>query len=168
MKFVDPALDPWRPLAEGAAEDAALEPGTRTLMTLAQWQALRLRGADGLPAGARLGVRVPNDADVETLRADLPQLELLVLDFPKWTDGRAYSQARTLRARLGWRGELRAGGQVLVDMLPLLQRTGFDTVQLRADQRLDSAERALRFFASHYQGDVIDPRPRFRREVVAA
>ena len=118
--------------------------------------------------GARLGVRVPNDADVETLRADLPQLELLVLDFPKWTDGRAYSQARTLRARLGWRGELRAGGQVLVDMLPLLQRTGFDTVQLRADQRLDSAERALRFFASHYQGDVIDPRPRFRREVVAA
>ena len=89
-------------------------------------------------------------------------------DFPKWTDGRAYSQARTLRARLGWRGELRAAGQVLVDMLPLLQRTGFDAVQLRPDQRLDSAERALRFFASHYQGDVVDPRPLFRREPVSA
>jgi uncharacterized protein (DUF934 family) len=63
---------------------------------------------------------------------------------------------------------LRAAGQVLVDMLPLLQRTGFDAVQLRPDQRLESAERALRFFAAHYQGDVIEPRPLFRREPVSA
>jgi uncharacterized protein (DUF934 family) len=166
MKFVDPALDPWRPLPEGAEADAAFAPDDLTLLTLAQWQALR--GRPRVPAGTRLGLRLPNDADVTALRDDLPRLVLLVLDFPKWTDGRAYSQARTLRARLGWAGELRAAGQVLVDMLPLLQRTGFDAVQLRPDQRLDSAERALRFFASHYQGDVIDPRPRFRREVVAA
>lgn len=168
MKFVDPTLDPWRALPEGEAVAEGAEPGDLTLLSLAQWEALRARGADRVPAGVRLGVRVPNDADVEALRADLPRLALLVLDFPKWTDGRAYSQARTLRARLGWRGELRAAGQVLVDMLPLLQRTGFDAVQLRPDQRLDSAERALRFFAAHYQGDVLDPRPRFRRETVAA
>ena len=168
MKFVDPALDPWKAMSEGDAAAEGAEPGDLTLLSLAQWEALRARGADRLPVDARLGVRVPNDADVEALRADLPRLALLVLDFPKWTDGRAYSQARTLRARLGWRGELRAAGQVLVDMLPLLQRTGFDAVQLRPDQRLDSAERALRFFAAHYQGDVLDPRPRFRREAVAA
>jgi uncharacterized protein (DUF934 family) len=168
MKFVDPALDPWRDLPEGDAAAEGAEPGDLTLLSLTQWEALRARGSEHLPAGARLGLRVPNDADVGALRADLPRLALLVLDFPKWTDGRAYSQARTLRARLGWRGELRAAGQVLVDMLPLLQRTGFDAVQLRPDQRLDSAERALRFFAAHYQGDVLDPRPRFRRETVAA
>jgi uncharacterized protein (DUF934 family) len=49
-------------------------------------------------------------------------------------------------------------------MLPLLQRTGFDAVQLRPDQRLDSAQRALRFFAGHYQGDALDPRPHFARD----
>lgn len=168
MKFVDPALDPWRDLPEGDAAPEGAEPGDLTLLSLAQWEALCAHGADRLAAGARLGVRVPNDADVEDLRAGLPRLALLVLDFPKWTDGRAYSQARTLRARLGWRGELRAAGQVLVDMLPLLQRTGFDAVQLRPDQRLESAERALRFFAAHYQGDVIEPRPLFRREPVSA
>ena len=64
---------------------------------------------------------------------------------------------------LRFAGELRATGEVLVDMLPLLQRTGFDAAQLRADQRLDSAQRALRFFADHYQGDVHQTRPLFAR-----
>jgi uncharacterized protein (DUF934 family) len=166
MKFVDPALDPWSPLPENTEVDTALRTGDRQLLTLAQWHALRAH-AD-TPPGVCLGVKLPNDADVLALQGDLLRLRLLVLDFPKWTDGRAYSQARTLRARMGYDGELRAAGHVLVDMLPLLQRTGFDAVQLRPDQRLDSAERALRFFASHYQGDVIEPRPRFRREPVAA
>jgi uncharacterized protein (DUF934 family) len=170
MKFVDPALDPWRPLPEGAEADAGSTPGDLTLLSLSQWEALRARAGlrPGVGPGMRWGLRLPNDADVAALRDDLPRLALLVLDFPKWTDGRAYSQARTLRARLGWGGELRAAGQVLVDMLPLLQRTGFDAVQLRPDQRLDSAERALRFFAGHYQGDVVEPRPLFRREPAAA
>ena len=48
--------------------------------------------------------------------------------------------------------------------LPLLQRTGFSTVQLRADQRVDSARRALRFFSGHYQGDLVEPQPLFNRE----
>jgi uncharacterized protein (DUF934 family) len=52
-------------------------------------------------------------------------------------------------------------------MLPLLQRTGFDAVQLRADQRLESAKRALGFFAAHYQGDVLKERPLFRRAEAA-
>jgi uncharacterized protein (DUF934 family) len=75
----------------------------------------------------------------------------VVLHFPKWTDGRAYSQAVLLRGRLRYRGEIRAVGEVLVDMLPLLQRCGFNAVQLRADQNLESAKRALGFFSAHYQ-----------------
>ena len=71
---------------------------------------------------------------------------VIALHFPKWTDGRAYSQAVLLRARLRFAGEIRATGEVLVDMLPLLRRCGFDSAQLRAGQSLEAAERAMRFF----------------------
>ncbi|HEY1089536.1 MAG TPA: DUF934 domain-containing protein [Burkholderiaceae bacterium] len=102
-----------------------------------------------------------NDADVAELQ--LAGVQAIALQFPKWVDGRAYSQARLLRTRLGFTGEIRATGEVLVDMLPLLQRCGFDAVQLRADQDPLAAERALGFFAAHYQGDVVQPRPLFKR-----
>ena len=106
---------------------------------------------------------LPNDVDVTELKADLPRLALVVLQFPKWVDGRAYSQAHVLRSRLRFAGEVRAIGEVLVDMLPLLQRCGVDAVQLRGDQNLEAAERALTFFPGHYQADVNETRPLFAR-----
>jgi uncharacterized protein (DUF934 family) len=88
----------------------------------------------------------------------------VALSFPKWVDGRAYSQARLLRMRYRFPREIRATGEVLVDMLPLLARTGFDAALLRGDQSLVHARRALGFFAEgHYQGDVRETRPRFAR-----
>jgi uncharacterized protein (DUF934 family) len=114
------------------------------------------------------GVVVPNDADIETLEADLPTLALIALQFPKWVDGRAYSQARLLRRRYRYAGEVRARGDVLVDMLPLLQRCGVDAVVLRHDQSVEAAERALGFFGGHYQGDVSETRPLFKRPADAA
>jgi uncharacterized protein (DUF934 family) len=168
MKFIDPHQDRWQ-LAAG--EDGPLphpSPADQLLLTLEQWHAVRSHWSEQATTGKRLGLQLDNDADVEALKPDLPRLALIALAFPKWTDGRAYTQARLLRARLGFQGEIRATGEVLVDMLPLLQRTGFDAVQLRADQRLASAERALRFFAAHYQGDVKDARPVFRRQADAA
>ena len=68
-----------------------------------------------------------NTEDVLRLGARLDGVHLVVLDFPKFTDGRAYSQARLLRERLGYRGELRATGAVLLDQLPFLLRCGFDS-----------------------------------------
>lgn len=109
-----------------------------------------------------------NTDDVVERASEVAVARTVVLQFPKWTDGRAYTQARLLRSRLRFAGTLVATGEVLVDMLPLLQRTGFDAVQLRADQRLASAQRALRFFAAHYQGDVQEARPAFRRPADAA
>ena len=158
MKFIDPHTDPWH----SASDDDGR--GTDRLLSLEQWQALRERW----PHHQRAGVVLPNDSDVEALEPDLPRLALIALQFPKWVDGRAYSQARLLRARLRYRGELRATGQVLVDMLPLLHRTGFDAVQLRADQSLESSQRALRYFADHYQGDTNETRPLFARGVHAS
>jgi len=165
MKFIDPQHDRW----QVAAADDGAQPAAHLLLTPAQWQAARAQAEPAAaPAAAPIGLLLPNDFDVETLAADLPRFALIALQFPKWTDGRAYSQARLLRSRLRFAGELRATGEVLVDMLPLLQRTGFDAVQLRPDQSLDSAQRALRFFAGHYQGDAVEPRPHFRRAAPAA
>jgi uncharacterized protein (DUF934 family) len=154
MRFIDPSRDDW-----SAATDTTTPGAGPALLTWDQWQTSH---ADW-PADSRFGVVLPNTADVESLHAELPRWALLVLQFPKWTDGRAYSQARLLRTRLRFAGEIRATGQVLVDMLPLLHRSGFDAVQLRDDQSLESAERALRFFVSHYQGDVHESRPLFAR-----
>jgi len=105
-----------------------------------------------------------NTADVLAQADALQGQPAVLLNFPKWTDGRAYSQAFLLRARLSFGGEIRATGDVLVDMLPLLERTGFDSVVLRAGQDRFAAERALRFFPSHYQGDLKEARPVFVRE----
>ena len=154
MQFVDAEQDPWR--SPSAAEAA---PFAHALLSLDQWSTLR----NQWPASMPVGVGIANAVDVEILASDLPRWSVVALQFPKWTDGRAYSQARLLRARLRYTGEVRATGEVLVDMLPLLQRSGFDAVLLRSDQDIDAARRALRFFAGHYQGDVVQSRPLFAR-----
>ncbi len=104
-----------------------------------------------------------NTADVTQHADAVRATRRIALRFPKWTDGRAYSQARLLRSRLRYDGELVATGEVLVDMLPLLQRSGFDAVQLRADQDRAAAERALGFFDGHYQADLVSKLPLYSR-----
>jgi uncharacterized protein (DUF934 family) len=104
-------------------------------------------GAD-LPAGT---LALHNTDDIVSRAAEIRAHAAVALHFPKWTDGRAYSQAVLLRGRLRYAGPVIATGEVLADMLPLLRRCGFDAVQLRADQRLETAQRALGFFDNHYQ-----------------
>jgi len=157
MKFIDRHSDSWLLLPD--SEIAG--PAPHRLLTLAQWEAVRDAWRDDVP----VGVLLPNTADVEELAADLPRIALIALEFPKWVDGRAYSQAHVLRARLRYAGEVRATGEVVVDMMPLLKRSGFDAVVLREGERQSSAERALGFFpAGHYQGDVLQPDPLFARK----
>lgn len=104
-------------------------------------------------------IELLNEADPRTLA--LEGVARIDLQFPKFTDGRAYSQAFLLRRRLGFQGELRATGDVLVDQLQLLQRSGFDSAVLRADQDLAMAQRQLAHFDGFYQGDAVDPHPLF-------
>ena len=117
--------------------------------------------AQPLPEGT---VSWPNTEDVQLHATALPAMPAIALDFPKWTDGRAYSQAVLLRLRLGYRGELVATGQVLADMLPLLRRCGFSAVQMRADQKLETAQRALGFFDGHYQRSAGPEQPAAQAE----
>ena len=113
---------------------------------------------------------VPTEAEDQCLRlavdADPREVDwathaTIELQFPKFNDGRAYSQAFLLRRRLGFKGDLRAVGDVLVDEVLLMQRSGFSQAVLRADQSVAHAEKALHQFDGFYQGDAVDTAPRF-------
>jgi uncharacterized protein (DUF934 family) len=109
-------------------------------------------------------LRLDNTVDAHTLAFDAAQL--IELHFPKFTDGRAYSQARILRRR-GYAGDLRATGDVLVDQLVQMQRCGFSSAVLRADQSLQTAQALLKRELPAYQGDAQRPLPHFARRQVA-
>ena len=101
--------------------------------------------------------------DVDPRSVALAGVTRVDLSFPKFSDGRAFSQAFLLRRRLGFAGEIRAVGDVLVDQLVQMQRTGFDAAVLRADQDRAAAERQFSHFASHYQGDAAQVQPQFAK-----
>lgn len=94
---------------------------------------------------------------------DWQTLELIALNFPIFSDGRAYSSARELRLNLGYQGELRAVGDVLRDQLFYMARCGFDAFDMRADQNLEAALKAFGDFTDGYQASVDRPVPLFRR-----
>ncbi len=102
---------------------------------------------------------LPNDADPRML--DLSGVTRIDLHFPKFTDGRAYSQAFLLRRRLGFAGELRATGDVLIDQLVQMQRTGFDVAVLREGLDPSAAQRQFDRFAGFYQGSAVGTQPHF-------
>ncbi len=97
--------------------------------------------------------------------AALNGIDCIELDFPKFTDGRAFSQAYLLSRRLGFKGDIVATGDVLIDQLAQMQRSGFTTAVLRDDQPLDTANRVLAaypgFDMGAYQGDAVHVSPHF-------
>jgi uncharacterized protein (DUF934 family) len=109
---------------------------------------------------------IANDMDPASLNLD--GVTRIDLSFPKFTDGRAYSQAFLLRRRLGFTGELRATGDVLIDQLVQMERTGFDVAVLRADQNLDFAPAQFDRYSGFYQGDEVTVKPHFADEGVSA
>jgi len=107
-------------------------------------------------------IKIPNDADPRLV--DLAGVQRIDLHFPKFTDGRAYSQAFLLRRRLGFQGEIRATGDVLTDQLVQMQRSGFDAAVLREGLDPGAAQRQFERFSAFYQGDAVTPEPWFARE----
>ena len=101
--------------------------------------------------------------DVDLRELSLDGVDRVNLHFPKFTDGRAYSQAFLLRRRLKFKGEIRAHGDVLIDQLVQMQRAGFDSAVLRADQDVAFAQRQFDRFGSYYQGDAVEVAPHFQR-----
>ena len=125
-----------------------------------EWMLARARSGE-------LGVWLAAGEDVAALADDLALLQVIGLHFPKFTDGRSYSAATLLRTRHGYRGELRAIGQVLRDQFNYMTRCGFDALQPQAerytDEQLESAIASIDDFTQPYQRSVQDPLPLFRR-----
>ncbi len=99
----------------------------------------------------RVGVELANTYEAHELAAHIPLLDLVVLDFPAFTDGRAYSQARVIRTELGYTGELRATGDVLPDQAQFMTRVGFDSFEVGDDRSLETWQRVSRAISHSYQ-----------------
>ena len=129
---------------------------------------MKIIAASAHPASAtgQKGLEIANDADA--MQIELDGATRIDLHFPKFTDGRAYSQARLLRQRRGFTGELRATGDVLMDQLVHMARCGFDVAVLKEGLDPQDAQRQFQRFSDFYQGDVLQPAPRFARQTPEA
>ena len=99
----------------------------------------------------RTGVIWPNSRDVDDLVPYLGRLAVVALVFPSFRDGRAYSQARLLRERHGYRGELRATGQILRDQFVFMLRAGFDAFEVKKDSDAEAFAATAKRYSVFYQ-----------------
>lgn len=154
--------DVWQLLEQSQA--GALPFSGDVIVPLDLW--MRERDALSFRLG-RIGVWLEADADPEAIAQDLARFGVIAVRFASFADGRGYSLARLLRERYGYRGELRAIGDVLRDQIFYLSRCGFDAFALRADQDPAQALSALADFSEAYQTSVERPQPLFRRRLEA-
>lgn len=152
-------------------DQAPIPVSGKIIVSLARWQSEKA----ALLARGDVGVAVPSNLDVAELKDDLPRLSLIAVSFvfiqPKpeggrTFDGRAYSQARLLRERYGFKGEIRATGDVFRDSMYYMQRCGINAFELKAGQDLNDALDAFKDFSDAYQGAADSPTPIFRRRSV--
>ncbi len=128
---------------------------------------LNLIAAHAHSAGdtAKNTLEIANDIDPRDLASQgtLDGIECINLNFPKFTDGRAYSQAFLLRRRMGFKGDIRATGDVLIDQLVQMQRSGFSSAVLREGVDASAAQRQFERYAAFYQGDAVTTAPLFAK-----
>lgn len=155
--------DDWTvlPLIEGGAPEAVAVPAGKTIVPLAVWLAQRA----ALQQRADIGVWIASHERPEVLKDDVAKLPVIAVDFPKFSDGRGYSIAYNLRARLGYAGELRAIGDVLRDQMFYMQRVGFNAFATREDRNIHDALKSLFDFSDAYQASLDQKMPLFKRQV---
>lgn len=127
---------------------------------------MQLIAASAHRADAAPSLQVANDADLAALAAQgaFDGVARIELEFPEFTDGRAFSQAVLLRRRYRFEGDIRATGEVLIDQLVQMQRSGFSSAVLAAGVDAGAAARQFARYAAYYQGDALQARPRFARD----
>ncbi|WGD28881.1 DUF934 domain-containing protein [Ancylobacter sp. WKF20] len=143
------------------ADEDALPEGVPVLIGADRFlkEAAALKGRQ-----APVGIIWPNNRPIADIAPYLDQLSLIALNFPTFRDGRAYSQARLLRERLGWTGPLRAIGQVLRDQFLLMERSGFDQVDAVKPADADAFDEAVHRYTVFYQPATPDERPSLLRQ----
>jgi uncharacterized protein (DUF934 family) len=153
--------DPWQRLdlaGDGSLPQIPL--AGDILVPLAMWRALR---DDLLFRVGRVGVWLDSHEEPDVIAGDLRHLGVVAVNFPKSTDGRGYSIGTLLRNRYGWKGELRAIGDVFRDHLFFLASCGFNAFALREGEDPREALAAFGDFSEAYQSSVERPVPLFRR-----
>ena len=159
------AEDIWHD-TDDLADAQALAPMGPVILELEVWR----RHRDAILAlPGPIGLRLTPAQSPDIVAADLHRFDLIVLTFPKFTDGRAYSQARLLRERHGFRGEVRATGEVLRDQLTFMLRCGFDSFSLATERQANALLDAMAEFAHWYQ-PALDGKtaiPALRRRALA-
>ena len=153
--------DHWTVLREATGPEV-LEavPGRSFIVPLEFWSAYRARLEE---YSGETGVWLDSDQTAEAIADSLADFSIIALNFPIFADGRSYSNARELRERYRYSGEIRAIGDVLRDQLFYMSRCGFNSFVLRHDQDPDACLAALRDFSTGYQASVSEPLPLFRR-----
>lgn len=153
--------DPWVLLREEVSSDLLEHHAGRDLIVpLEEW--LQQQPVLARHKG-RIGVWLASHELPEQLGEALPDQPLIAVDFPAFKDGRGFSNARELRERFAYEGEIRAIGDVLRDQLFYMQRCGINAFALREDQEIDTCLAALADFREAYQPRVDQPLPLFRR-----
>ena len=146
-------------LSENETPESVTVPAGKIIVPLKVWQAQRAT----LQNRAELGVWLASNERPEELKGEMEKFAVIAVDFPKFADGRGYSIAYNLRARLGYAGELRAIGDVLRDQMFYMQRVGFDAFAPRPDKNIHDALKGLTDFSETYQTSLDQKLPLFRR-----
>jgi uncharacterized protein (DUF934 family) len=146
-------------LAEGDTPETVAIPAGKMIVPLKVWQAQQAT----LQGRSDIGVWIASDERPEDLKGEVQNFPVIAVDFPKFSDGRGYSIAYNLRARLGYTGELRAIGDVLRDQLFYMQRVGFNSFATRPDRNIHDALKGLTDFSEAYQASWDRKAPLFRR-----
>lgn len=136
---------------EYTGDAGAIPAGAKVLLPLTEFREFSGTWQKHVGKSGALGVRLSPTDDPVLLANDLDKLALIAVEFPAFADGRGYSAATLLRERYGYKGELRAVGDVLRDQVFLLSRVGFTTFALREDQSVEKALAAFNDFSSYYQ-----------------
>ena len=146
-------------LQEGETADSVAVPAGKVILPLKVWQAQRAVIGDRKD----VGVWLASSERPEDLANDVGTIPVIAIDFPKFADGRGYSIAYNMRARLDYKGELRAIGDVLRDQLFYMQRVGFNAFATRPDRNIHDALKGLTDFSDSYQTSWDQKNPLFRR-----
>ena len=157
IKVEDGRMFPVEDPFTNVADDQDLPPGD-VIVSLARFEA---EGDRLLSEGRAVGVRLKSDEEAEVLAYDLPRIAVVALEFPTFREGRAYSNARVLRERLGFKGELRAVGDVLREQAHFMLRCGFDAFEPADGSQAQQWQAAAQRFRHVYQRAADDRTPAF-------
>ncbi len=149
--------DDWEQIAD-IENDQPLPEGNK-IIPFDYWSANKEKI---IASGKKVAVCINGGHDTEKVAKSLSHFSMIALDFPAFTDGRSYSHARLLRERYGYRGELRAVGDVLRDQLYFMHRCGIDSFQVREDKDIEDALKAFNEFSVKYQTAADGAEPVYR------